>query len=102
MESRATQDTKRDSALGAEQAAVPGSGLGAVDPGLHELGIDAPPATLAGPIEGRTKLAAWGLGIAGSIAFLTLVVGAIAVVDFALPYLHYAYLAFVGAGGQGF
>lgn len=90
MESTATQDTKRDSALGS------------VDPGLHELGIDAPPATLAGPIEGRTKLAAWGLGIAGSLAFVTLVVGAIAVVNFALPYLHYAYLAFVGAGGQDF
>ncbi|GAA2842894.1 hypothetical protein FB468_0901 [Leucobacter komagatae] len=102
MESTATQDTKRDSALGAEQAAVPGSGLGAVDPGLHELGIDAPTATTTGPLEGRTKLAAWGLGIAGSLAFVTLVVGAIAVVNFALPYVHYAYLALVGAGGQDF
>ncbi|MFF8818137.1 hypothetical protein ACF07D_09100 [Leucobacter sp. NPDC015123] len=68
------------------------------DPGLHELGIDVPLAGDTGPVEGRTKLAAWGLGVAGTLAFATLVVGAIAVVNWALPYVHYIYLALVGGG----
>lgn len=71
------------------------------DPGLHELGIDDAPAADTEPVEGRTRLAAWGLGLAGTLAFATLVVGAIAVVNWALPYVHYIYLALVG-GGQSF
>ena len=86
---------------GAQSASTdPDPGFG--DLGLRELGIDAPAADAAEPVAGRTRLAAWGLAIAGTAAFATLVVGAIAVVNWALPYVHYAYLAILGGGVQEF
>ncbi|GAA1318506.1 hypothetical protein ACFSWE_07260 [Leucobacter albus] len=81
-------------------AQEPGNGA------LHELGLDALPETPSIAAEahlpGRTKLTAWGLGIAGVLAFATLTLGAIAAVDWAIPYLRYLYLVLLGSGGSEF
>lgn len=68
------------------------------DPALQALGFTEETVDPGALLDGRSKATAWGLGVAGIVAFSALALGAIAALDWLIPYLRYLYLVMLGSG----
>lgn len=69
---------------------------------VRELGLEEVEVDPLEPLSPKTKLTAWGLGIGGAVAFASLALGAIVVIDWLIPYVRYLYLLWLGSGSADF